>query len=80
MTNLIEIGKANLHDIPALLENFARELREGVHGDVVAGAATFLQDDGDVLGFGWGRTDDVHSVGLLSLGAVGLAANRVARP
>lgn len=76
---LVEIGKPHLHDIPTLLRNLAAEIEAGAHGNVVAGAATFLVEDGEVFVCGWGRTDDVHSIGLLHLGASWLATHRVER-
>ena len=79
MTEILPIGVTHLHDIPTLLRNLANEIENRVHGDLVAGAATFLCANGEVFVCGWGRTDDVHSIGLLQLGAAWLAANRTAR-
>lgn len=76
---LVELGKPHLHDLPALLRNLAGEIEAGAHGEVVAGAATFLLGDGGVFVCGWGRTDDVHSIGLLQIGASWLATHRVER-
>lgn len=76
---VVEFAGGNLNDIPRLLENLAQEIRDGWHGDIVAGAAVLLRDDGDVIVFGWGKTEGIHSLGLLHLGAQWLATNMVER-
>jgi hypothetical protein len=81
MTDLrvVDFPTGNFRDIPAALEVMAKLIREGVLGDVVSGAGTFLRSDGSVVVCGWGDTSDVHSIGLLTLGAEWLAARRVVR-
>ena len=68
MTNIVELPKSNLQDIPALLETVARKMRDGELGEVTCGAGIFLAGD-DVLVYGWGQTDGVHSIGLFNIGA-----------
>jgi hypothetical protein len=67
-------------DVPSMMEEMAKQIRDGRCGNVTAGAAVFLRDDGEVVVCGWGRdTDPIHSVGLLTTGAAWLANRPVHR-
>jgi hypothetical protein len=78
MTNVVELPKSNLQDIPALLEAIARQIREGEFGEVQCGAGVFLAGD-DVIVCGWGKTDGVHSIGLFNIGSNWLCDKMVTR-
>lgn len=78
MTNIVELPKRNLQDIPALLEAMARDIRSGDLGEVQCGAGIFLAGD-DVIVCGWGQTDGVHSIGLFNIGANWLCNRMVTR-
>ena len=78
MTNIVELPRSNLHDIPALLEAVARQIRDGELGEVTCGAGIFLAGD-DVIVCGWGQTDGVHSIGLFNIGASWLCNRMVER-
>lgn len=79
MPELVKLPVGNLHDIPALLEALAREIQDGQHGTVISGAGVFVDEQGSVFVCGWGRTDDIHSIGLLQLGSAWLASHKVER-
>lgn len=79
-SNILNLVQRSVDDIPAMLEVMAKEIRDGEHGTVTAGAGVFLTTDGEVMVCGWGKdATDVHSVGLLHIGAAWLAANKVQR-
>lgn len=75
MTDLkvVKLPTGNLQDIPALMEAVARQTREGKFGKIVAGVCVLLNDAGEPQVFGWGDTDAVRGIGLLTLGAQFLA-------
>jgi hypothetical protein len=78
MTNVFELPKSNLQDIPALLEAVSRQIRDGEFGEVTCGAGIFLAG-GEVIVCGWGQTDGVHSIGLFNIGANWLCNQLVTR-
>lgn len=65
---VVELFHHTLQDIPACMEAVAQKIREGEHGDVTCAVAVILQSDGSPVVFGWGRTDAVHSIGVLGIG------------
>lgn len=73
---VVELPANNLRDIPAMLRQLADNIEAGVHGDVRAGACVLMRADRTMSAFGWGETDDVHSVGILTCGAAILANSR----
>lgn len=81
MTDLkvVELPGGDLLDIPKRMETVAGQIAAGDHGVVTAGVCVLVDDAGNLKVFGWGRTDDVHTVGLLHLGAAWLAQHRVER-
>lgn len=76
---VVELGRGDLNDIPARMRGAADAIEAGEHGDVQAGVAVVIDGNGVPVIFGWGKTTDIHSIGLLHLGAAWLAANRVER-
>jgi hypothetical protein len=74
----VEFG--NLADIPKLMETVAAELRAGEYGEVRSGVCVLLGKDGTPHVFGWGAdADDVHAIGLLTLGAAWVGKSEVVR-
>ena len=78
IVHLVDHGRGNLQDIPACMEAVAARIRAG-ELDFVAGCAVFLDADGLPTLFGWGDTNDVHSVGMLNIGSAFLSYSRAAR-
>lgn len=76
---VVELPRGDINDIPRLMRNIADEIEAGNRGPIFCGAAVFLDDDGVPTVFGWGRTGDVHSIGLFHIGANLLAAHKTVR-
>jgi hypothetical protein len=72
MSEVVDDPTDALPDIPALMEGVAADIRRG---DLSAHSAVcvVLAESGAVTVFGWGSPDDVHSIGVLQLGAVWLS-------
>lgn len=62
-----------LQDVAACIRAVADAVERGDHGNIVSGAGVVLDDDGTPVIFGWGRTDRVHTIGILQIGASILA-------
>lgn len=76
---VVPLDAGNVQDIPAMLENLAAQIRAGEVGPFESGAGVLIGHDGDVVVLGWGRTDDIHSIGILHIGAAWLERNRAIR-
>lgn len=63
----------NLADIPGMMVRTAGRLQEGELGTVVAGVFVTLDEQGCIRVFGWGRTEAVHTLGVLQMAAVRVA-------
>jgi hypothetical protein len=57
----------------------ADAIEKGDRGNIQAVAAVAIDDAGAVVVWGWGRTFDVHTVGLLHVGAAWIASRRTER-
>ncbi len=69
MSNVVELPKSNIEDLPALLEKMASDLRDGVYGAVNMGAVVLMSESGPEV-FGLGRDADLMAViGVLHVGA-----------
>jgi hypothetical protein len=77
MAEVVALPVSHLDDIATLMEAVAAEVR---NGDIraISGAGVLLTEHGEVHVFGWGRTDDVHAIGLLHLGIDWLAGRKTA--
>lgn len=71
---IVPLGVSNLNDIAASMEIVAKAIRDGKHGALESAACVLLKDNGEPVIFGWGKTHDIHSMGLLTLGASWLAS------
>lgn len=76
---VVQLPTGNLNDIAALIRQVADDIESGQYGKIVSGAAIALNEEGAPVVFGWGRTDDIHSIGLFHLGASWLASHKVVR-
>lgn len=74
LAEVVSLPGNHLDDIAALMEAVAAEVRRG-DLKAVSGACVLLTDEGEVQVFGWGRTDDLHAIGLLHLGIDWLVAS-----
>lgn len=79
VVSLADAGIYDLNDIPARMEGMAALVRAGEYGETESGVCVLINKEGELTVCGWGRTYDIHSVGLLSLGIQFLAANRTKR-
>lgn len=75
---LVEFTGGSLADVADSMETAAADIR-ALAIPVVSAACITIDEDGQLAVYGWGRTDDVHSIGLLQLGATWLATNKVSR-
>ena len=69
----------NLADVAASMEQAAADIRASQDAPVLSAACITLDANGEIAVYGWGRTDDIHSIGLLQLGAAWLASHKVVR-
>lgn len=74
-----DLPRGDLNNIPELMRGAAQTIQDGELGEITSGCAVLINADGVPTVFGWGRTDDVHSTGLLHLGADWLSQHRVIR-
>ncbi len=74
VVRLVEVGRPDLNDIPARMEAVAASIRNGEVAPAAA-VAVFIDESGELVVYGWGKTETIHSVGLLNLGAIWLATN-----
>jgi hypothetical protein len=70
-----------LRDIPGMLRKLASDIEAGEHGEITAVVAVALEATGGgrPIVFGWGDTDDIHTIGILHLGIGFLVAHEVRR-
>ena len=77
---VVPLGRGNLDDLVALSQNLADQIKSGVHGDLRSGVVVLLKANGEPVVMGWGReADDIHGIGLLTLGAQWLSARETKR-
>lgn len=81
MPELVSLDRVSLRDIPAMMRKLATAIENGEYGDVTAVVAVVLDDTdgGRPIVFGWGDTNDIHSIGVLQLGIGFLQASEVRR-
>lgn len=81
MPALVELNRPNLRDIPQMLRRMADAIEAGDHGDVTAVVAVALEATGGgrPVVFGFGDTNDIHSIGVLQLGVSFLVAHETRR-
>lgn len=66
---VVQLNKASIQDIPAMLRRCAERIEGGEFGEPEAMAAVLRDGDGDLVIFGWGDIDDPSKAcGLLSMG------------
>lgn len=66
MSNVIELTKATLSDIPRILRSIADQMEAGDYGNVVAGIVVLEESPGKLHLFGGGAADDHRAVSLIA--------------
>lgn len=75
---VVEVHKARVDDIPAMLRRAADSIEAGERGEPFAMAAVLVNDAGEPTVWGWGKVEtELTAIGLLTLGGHYLAQNKV---
>jgi hypothetical protein len=76
---VVPLRETTIRDIPAMARHFADAVENGEYGKVTAAITVTIDEDGGIGVFGWGDTNEVHTVGVLSLALGRFSANRYER-
>ncbi len=66
VAEVVTLYEKNARDIPAMLRESADSIERDQH--VLSMTAVAIHDDGSVSIYGWGTTDNLHSIAALNLG------------
>ena len=76
MTNIYELPKATLSDVPAVLRAIADEMETGKYGAIAMAALVMEDEFGNIRTFGAAGADYYRAMALFHLGIENLLAKR----
>lgn len=74
---IVPFTGGSLADVAGSMEKAAADIRASQGAPVLSAACVTIDENGEVAVYGWGRTDDIQSIGLLHLGAAWLSNHKV---
>lgn len=76
MSNIYELPKNTLQDIPGVLRAIADEMEKSEFGKTQMGALVIEEDNGNIRTFGMGGADFYRAIALFQFGIENLVAKR----
>jgi len=76
MSNLYELPKHTLQDIPNVLRAIADDIEKAEFGKIQMGALVIEEDSGNIRTFGMGGADYYRAIAMFQFGIENLVAKR----